>query len=168
MEIEAPKDASKLRVVAEISGQFSPEETASLRGFEDGGDGGYRTARAPLKPDTPATLTTRIEPKDTAQAFLALDRLAKTPGAVVLGGKIELNGGRSEADFIDVRIGRDVGVNGSDIDGLVKSLVDLLKADSPRVKLRLDSVSFPSGRDLSGFCDLLDEDFERVTFKQDG
>lgn len=168
LEIEAPKDASKLRVVAEISGQFSPEETAPLRGFEDGGDGGYRPARVPLKPDTPATLTTRIEPKDTAQAFLALDRLAKTPGAVVLGGKIELNGGRSEADFIDARIGRDVGVSGSDLDGLVKSLVDLLKADSPRVKLRLDSVSFPSGRDLSGFCDLLNEDFERVTFKQDG
>ena len=96
-----PKDASKLRVVAEISGQFSPEEGAPLRGLEDRPDGGYGPARTPLKLDVPATLTTRIEPKDTAQAFSALDRLAKTPGAVVLGGKIELNGGRSETDFID-------------------------------------------------------------------
>jgi hypothetical protein len=167
LEIEAPHDASKLRVVAEISGQFSPEEGAPLRGLEDGPDGGYGPARTPLKLDASATLTTRTEPKDTAQAFSALDRLAKTPGAVVLGGKIELNGGRSETDFIDIRIGRDVGVSGGDLDVLVKGLVDLLKAGSPTVKLRLDNVSFPSGRELSGFCDLLGEDFERVTFKQD-
>jgi len=33
--------------------------------------------------------------------------------------------------------------------------------------LRLDSISFPSGREMSSFCDLLGEDFERVTFKQE-
>ena len=166
MEIDAPKDASKLRVVAEVAGQYSPEETAPMRGLEDAG-GGSGPVKVPLKPDAPATLTTRIEPKDTAQAFSALDRLAKTPGAVVFGGKVEMTGGRSEADFLDLRLGRDVGVSGSDLDALVKTLVDRLKAESPTVKLRLDNVSFPSGRELSGFCDLLGEDFERVTFKQD-
>jgi len=42
-----------------------------------------------------------------------------------------------------------------------------LKADSPKLNLRLDSVSFPSGRELQDFCDLVGEDFGRVTWKQE-
>ena len=37
----------------------------------------------------------------------------------------------------------------------------------PSVKLRLDGIAFPSGRDLTRFCDDLGEDFDRVEWKQD-
>jgi hypothetical protein len=43
-----------------------------------------------LKPDEPAMMTSRFEPSDTAGAFTALDRLAKTPGVRVLGGSIDV------------------------------------------------------------------------------
>ena len=48
--------------------------------------------REPLKPDAPAVMTSRFEPKDTAAAYSALDSLGKIPGARVLGGTVELNG----------------------------------------------------------------------------
>jgi hypothetical protein len=49
----------------------------------------------------------------------------------------------------------------------VKELAALLSADAPTVKLRLDGIAFPSGRDLSRFCDDSGEDFDRVDWKQD-
>jgi hypothetical protein len=164
-EIDAPKNASKLRVIAEICGQFSLEESATLDSREN--RGGILPPQKPLKPDVPARLTSRIESNDTAQTFSALDRLAKTPGAVILGGKVELNGSRLETDFIDLRLGRGVALSGADLDGVVKNLLERLKADTPIVKLRLDRISFPSGRDLTSFCDLLGQDFARVTYEQD-
>ena len=81
-----------------------------------------------LKPDAPAVMTSRFEPKDTAAAFSALDRLAKTPNVHILGGSIDLNGGRSEADFLTLRVGRDVPVPAGDLDALVKTLVEKLNA----------------------------------------
>ena len=104
-EIDAPTGATRLRVVAEVDGQFSEEESAPLQGGD--GRGGGKPSRA-SKPDAPVTMTSRFEPKDTAAAFSALDRLAKTAGAQVLGGSIEVNGGRSEQDFLTLRLGRDV------------------------------------------------------------
>jgi hypothetical protein len=136
-EVDAPKGAKRLRAVAEVNGIFSQEESA------------------------------RFEPKDTAAAFSALDRLAKTPNVIILGGSIDLNGARSEADFLTLRLGRDVPVPASDLDALVKTLVEKLKAPAPSVKLRLDGIAFPSGRDLTKFCDDLGEDFDRVEWKQD-
>jgi hypothetical protein len=55
----------------------------------------------------------------------------------------------------------------ADLDVLVKTLVERLQADKPTVKLRLDTVAFPSGRELAAFCDHLGEDFGRVTWTQD-
>ncbi len=78
-EIDAPTGATRLRVVAEVNGQFSQEESAPLQA----GHGRWRRRQRPkaaLKPDAPATMTSRFEPKDTAAAFSALDRLAKTAG----------------------------------------------------------------------------------------
>lgn len=112
-------------------------------------------------------MTSRFEPKDTAAAFSALDRLAKTPNVHILGGSIEVNGARSEADFLTLRLGRDVPVLASDFDALVKTLVEKLNAPAPSVKLRLDGIAFPSGRDLARFCDDSGEDFDRVEWKQD-
>ena len=98
-------------------------------------------------------MTSRFEPKDTAAAFSALDRLAKTPNVHILGGSIDVNGGRSEADFLTLRLGRDVPVPAADLDALVKTLVEKAKSACAHVKLRLDSIAFPSGRDLTRFCD---------------
>jgi len=53
-------------------------------------------------------MTARFEPKDTASAFAALDRLARIPDARVLGGSVELNDRRSEADYLTLRLGRNV------------------------------------------------------------
>src|SRR5262249_14324321 len=101
-ELDAPKSATRLRVVAEINGQFSQEESAPLQpGAED-------PRRKPFTPDAPAVMTSRFDPKDTAGVYSALDRLAKIPGARVLGGMVELNGSRSENDFLTLRLGRDV------------------------------------------------------------
>jgi len=49
----------------------------------------------------------------------------------------------------------------------VKELAALLAAEAPTVKLRLDGIAFPSGRDLMAFCDASGEDFDRVAWKQD-
>ena len=98
-------------------------------------------------------MTSRFEPKDTAAAFSALDRLAKTPNVHILGGSIDVNGARSEADFVTLRVGRDVRIAAEDFDALVKTLVEKLNAPEPTVKLRLDGIAFPAGRDLTRFCD---------------
>jgi hypothetical protein len=163
-EIEAPAGATQLRVVAEMNGQFSEEESDRLA---DGLREGPTTPEKPLKPDAPARLTSRFEPKDTAGAFSALDRLAKTPGARVHGGSVELSGGRSEGDHLTLRMGKDVPLGAGDLDSLTKTLVDLLHAEAPTLKLRLDGIAFSSGRELRAFCDAVGEDFARVTWTQD-
>jgi len=165
-EIEAPANARKLRVVAELNGQFSEEQTAPLTtGMADDDPTPHRPT---LKPDAPVIMTSRFEPKDTAAAFSAMERLAKMLDAKILGGTVELNGMRSEADFLTLRLGRDVPVSAMALDQKVKELVTLLAADAPTVKLRLDGIAFPSGRDLMDFCDAAKEDFDRVAWKQDG
>jgi hypothetical protein len=167
-EIDAPADARRLRVIAELGGQFSQEESAPLAaGFSDPGGGGASTSKPTLKPDAPVTMTSKFEPKDTAAAFSALDRLAKLPDAKVLGGTVDLNGMRSEADFLTLRLGRDVAVPAAALDLQVKELLALLAAPAPMVKLRLDGIAFSSGRDLMAFCDAAGEDFDRVAWKQD-
>ncbi|WP_292426810.1 DUF499 domain-containing protein [Mesorhizobium sp.] len=162
-EIDAPEDAVKLRTIAEIGGQFGQEETAPFPGKNESS----ATARPVLKPDAPATMTSRFQPKDTAAAFSALDRLAKTPGTEVLGGSIEVNGGRLAGDYMTLRVGPDVRLPAADFDQLVKTLVAQLNASAPTVNLRLDGIAFPSGRELSSFCDAAGEDFDRVTWTQD-
>jgi hypothetical protein len=166
--MDAPKDAERLRAVAEVDGQFSQEEYASLLigGASSGGQAPI-TPRIALKPDAPVTLISRFEPKDTAAAFAALGRLGKIPGAKVFGGNIDLNGGRAEADYLVLRLGGDVAFPADILDQRVKELVELLAAQAPTVKLRLDGVAFPSGRDLMAFCDASGEDFDRVQWKQD-
>jgi hypothetical protein len=166
-EIDAPPAARRLRVVAELDGRFSEEQSAPLAmGLED--PGGARHPRPALKPDAPVTMTSRFEPKDTAAAFSALQRLAALPEARVLGGSVELLGTRSENDFLTLRLGRDVPVPASALDQKVKNLLTLLAAPAPTVKLRLDGIAFPSGRDLMNFCDAVGEDFDRVTWTQEG
>jgi hypothetical protein len=162
-EVDVPKEATRLRTVAEVNGQFSQEESAPLQA----GAGEGTSPKQVLKPDSPAVMTSRFEPKDTAAAFSVLDRLAKTPNVHILGGSIDVNGGRSEADFLTLRLGRDVPVFASDLDALLKSLVEKLNAPAPNVKLRIDSIAFPTGRDLTRFCDESGEDFDRVEWKQD-
>ena len=144
-EIDAPKGASQLRVVAEVGGVFGQEETASLgRGLEEGpAGGGDDAAEGRAKPDSPVRLVSRFEPKDTAAAFSALDRLAKIPDAKVFGGSVELNGQRSEGDFLSLRLGRDVGVPAAELDKSVKELARLLDAPQPAVKLTLYQIAFP-------------------------
>ena len=167
-EMDAPKGAERLRAIAEVDGQFSQEETASLLiGTGETGRPGPEHPRITLKPDVPATMICRFEPKDTAAAFAALDRLAKIPGAKVFGGNIELIGRRSEADYLVLRLGSAVPVPALVLDQKVKELNELLAAPEPTVKLRLDAIAFPSGRDLMAFCDASGEDFDRVQWKQD-
>jgi hypothetical protein len=163
-EIEAPAGATRLRVIAEVNGQFSKEESAQL---VDGFGEGPRKAEKELKLDSPAVMTSKFEPKDTAAAFSALDRLAKTPGVVLYGGSIELSGGRSEGDHLTLRMGKDVPVAAGDLDMLAKIAVERLNADAPTLKLRLDTIEFTSGRELKGFCDAVGEDFARVGWAQD-
>ena len=55
-----------------------------------------------------------------------------TPNVHILGGSIELNGARSEADFLTLRLGRDVPVAASDLDAMVKTLVEKLNAPRHR------------------------------------
>jgi hypothetical protein len=167
-EIKVPKGAKQLRVVAESNGQFSPEESAALStGADDGGGRDFTPIKTVLKPDAAATMTSRFEPKDTAAAFSALDRLAKIPEAKVLGGTVELHGMRSEGDYLTLRLGHDVPLAANDLDRFVKELVSTLSAPTPTVKLRLDGIAFPSGRDLMSFCDASGADFDRVEWKQD-
>jgi hypothetical protein len=131
-EVDAPSGAKLLRVVAEVNGQFSPEESAPLqRDVDDSGVGGYKPSREPLKPDAPAVMTSRFEPKETAAAFSALDRLSKIPEARVLGGMVEVNGVRAEGDFLTLRLGRDVPLAATDLDRMVKELTGLLGAETP-------------------------------------
>jgi hypothetical protein len=166
-EIDAPKGATRLRVIAELNGHFSQEESAPLSTGVEEGRSNFTPNATALKPDAAATMTCRFEPKDTAAAFSALDRLARIPDAGVLGGTVELNGMRSEADFLTLRLGRDVPLPASDLDRFVKELVSALSAPAPTVKLRLDGIAFPSGRDLMSFCDASGVDFDRVEWKQD-
>lgn len=167
-EIDVPNSATRLRAVAEVGGQFSPEESAPLAtGAEDGGGRGFTPTKAALKPDAAVTMTSRFEPKDTAAAFSALDRLAKIPSAKVLGGSVDLNGSRSEADFLTLRLGRDVPIDAALLNRMVIALSAMLGADAPTVKLRIDGIAFPAGRDLMKFCDDCGEDFDRVEWKQD-
>ena len=163
-EIEAPAGATRLRVVAEINGQFSEEESARLA------DGLREDPREPekvLKLDAPVSMTSRFDPKGTDAAFSALDRLAKTPGTRVQGGSVELNGGRSEGDHLTFRMGKDVSFGAGDLDALTKTLVERLHAEAPTLKLRLDGIAFTSGRGLRDFCDAVGEDFAHVTWTQD-
>jgi hypothetical protein len=167
-EMDAPPGAKQLRVVAEVNGQFSPEETAPLAAsIDEAGGKGFAPPKAALKPDAAAAMTSRVEPKDTATAFSALDRLAKLPGAMVFGGTVDLNGTRSEGDFLTLRLGRDVAIPATTLDQKVKELVALLNVSAPTVKLRLDGIAFPSGRDLMAFCDAFELDFNSVEWKQE-
>lgn len=161
-EIVAPAGATQLRVIAEVGGQFSQEETARLTELDE-----RRATEEVLNPDAPATMTSRFEPKDTAAAFSALDRLAKTPDVRIRGGFVELNGGRSEGDHLTLRMGKDVPLAAGGLDALTKTLVERLNAQAPVLKLRLDCISFPSGRELRNFCDAVGEDFARVTWVQE-
>jgi hypothetical protein len=165
-DIEAPPAATRLRAVGEVDGQFGEEESAPLQTGVSEAGGTYTVNRPALKLDSPATLTSRFEPKDTAKAFSALDRLAKAAGARILGGSVEVNGGRSEQDFLTLRLGRDVPILAGDLDGFVKTLVEKLSAAAPTVKLRLDGIEFSSGRELTAFCDDMGVDFDRVTWDQ--
>lgn len=167
-DMDAPTGAKQLRVVAEVDGQFSQEETAPLAsGMDDTGGPRFPQPKVALKADTAATMTSRFEPKDTAAAFSALDRLAKLPDAKVFGGTVDLNGARSEGDFLTLRLGRDVSVPAAALDQKVKELAALLAASAPTVKLRLDGIGFSSGRDLTAFCDAFDLDFDRVEWNQE-
>ena len=166
-EIDAPKGATRLRVVAEIDGKYSEEATAPLAtGMSDNGGSAPTPPKVVLKPDAPAKLTSRFEPKDTAAGFAALDWLAKIPDAKIFGGTVDLNGMRSEADFLTLRLGRDVAIPAASLDQQVKQLVLLLAAPAPTMTLRLDGIAFPSGRDLMNFCDATNEDFDLVAWDQ--
>ncbi|MEH2592991.1 DUF499 domain-containing protein [Bradyrhizobium sp. AZCC 1721] len=166
-DMDAPTGAKQLRVVAEVNGLFSQEETAPLASGMDDTGGTRFQPKAALKPDTAAIMTSRFEPKDTAAAFSALDRLAKLSDAKVFGGTVDLNGTRSEGDFLTLRLGRDVAVPVAALDQKVKELAALLAASAPTVKLRLDGIAFSSGRDLMTFCDAFELDFDRVEWKQE-
>ncbi len=166
-EIDAPADAVKLRVVAELDGRFSEEQTAPLAtGMADSG-GRPPPPKAALRPDSPVTMTSRFEPRDTASASDALQRLAKLPGAAVRGGSVELNGGRSEADFLTLRFGAAIRIPAETLAGQVDALRAILGHDAPTLKLRLDAIAFPSGRDFQAFCDATGQDFDRVTWDQE-
>jgi hypothetical protein len=123
--------------------------------------------KAALQPDAPVTMTSRFERIDTAAALSAIARLARTGGAQILGGSIEVSGGRHQGDYLTLRVGEDVKVGASELEGLVKTLVRTLNAAAPTVKLRIDGIAFPCGRDLMAFCDASGEEIERVTWMQD-
>jgi hypothetical protein len=165
-EIDLPAGATRLRVVGEIGGQFGEEESAPLQAGVGEAGRPYDHTRPNLKLDAPATLISRFEPKDTAGAFSALDWLAKAPDVRIRGGSVEVNGSRSENDFLTLRLGRDVAIAAADLDKLAKDLVEKLGADAPTVKLRLDGIEFPSGQQLKAFCDAMSIDFDGVTWDQ--
>ena len=164
-EMAAPATATNVRAIAEIGGQFGQEETAQLT--PNKGGAGEPRLKPLLKPDLPAVMTSRFEPRDTAAAFTALDRLGKITGAKVQGGSAEVSSTRGENDHLTLRLGRDVSVDAAVLDRQVKELAAILGAEAPTVKLRLDTVAFPSGRDLMAFCDDAGVDFDRVEWKQD-
>ena len=164
-EIDAPSGATQVRALVELDGKFSLEETARLapEGFESDPN----AKKTPVKSDSPATMTSRFQSRDTAQAFTALDRLSKMAGAKVKGGSVEVKGKRTEDDYLTLRFGRDVTIDASELDRSAKELATLLAAEQPLVTLQLSSVAFPSGRDLMTFCDDMALDFDRVEWKQD-
>lgn len=164
-DMRAPTSATQVRAIAEIGGQFGQEETAPLTPAKVGP--GEPPPRPALKPDQPAVMTSRFEPRDTAAAFTALDRLAKISGAKVHGGSAEVSSTRGENDHLTLRLGRDVAIDAAVLDQKVKELAAILAAEAPTVKLRLDTVAFPSGRDLMAFCDEAGMDFDRVEWRQD-
>ncbi len=166
-EIDAPADAVRLRVVAELDGRFSEEQTAALATGMGDASGWPLTPKATLRPDSPVTMTSRFEPRDTASASAALDRLAKLPGTAVRGGSVELNGGRSETDFLTLRFGAAILIPADMLAGQVEMLRAMLAAAAPTLKLRLDVIAFPSGRDFQAFCDATGQDFDRVTWDQE-
>ena len=166
LEIDAPKGATRLRVIARVGRETSPEEEAPLATGMDEPHGPIGRNPRVIKLDAPATLTSRIEPKDTGLAFSALDTLAKISGVTVYGGSIEVSSVRSDGDYLTLRMGRDVGIVGADLDSIVKTLVERLGAKEPVLKLRLDKIQFPSGRELNAFCDTMGEDFDRVRWEQ--
>jgi len=165
--MDAPTGAVRLRAVAEVDGQFSEEEGAPfVSGASEDAGGGF-VPKPALKPDAPAIMICRFEPKDTAAAFQALDHLArKSATAQVVGGLIELNGGRLAGDYLTLRVGPDMRVGAADLDALVKSLAAMLDASAPTVKLRIEGVAFSSGRELTAFCDAFGVDFDTVTWSQ--
>ena len=167
-DIEAPPGATHLRAIAEVGGQFSEEESAPLQSGVSEAGGAYTANRPPLKLDAPANMTSRFEPKDTAAAFSALDRLAKAAGARILGGSVEVNGMRSEHDFLTLRLGRDVPIlarrsrrfcEGACGNAQCRRAYGEIAPRRYRI-FRLDG-------DLTAFCDDVGEDFDRVTWKQD-
>jgi len=89
------------------------------------------------------------------------------PGAAVRGGSVELNGGRSEADFLTLRFGATIRIPADMLAGQVEALRAMLAAVAPTLKLRLDAIAFPSGRDFQAFCDATGQDFDRVTWDQE-
>lgn len=166
-DIDAPSDARKLRVIAEVAGQFSPEETAPLAtGLSEGTVEKFKP-RAALKPDSPVLMTSRFEPSDTKGAFSALGRLGGTVGTAIRGGSITITGEKTADEYLSLRLGKDVQISAADLDEIVKKLVEKLGSASPSVKLRLDGIAFPSGREMSKFCDETGQDFDRVTWDQD-
>ena len=167
LEMDAPPDALRLRVIAEVNGQFSPEEDASFQmSVKEPGAAPFGKPKAVLNPDAPATMTSRFEPKDTSAAFTALGRLAKVAGTTV-AGSIEVQGSRVENDYLTFRVGQGVAIPAAELDTLAKELVRLLNAESPSVALRLDKIHFPSGRDLARFCDDTGQDFDQVAWRQE-
>lgn len=166
-EMAVPPGARWLRAVAELGGQFSEEAFAEFTtGLRDGSGPHPPTPSPTLKPDAPARQTSRFEPQDTAAAWAALDRLAKIPNTVVHGGSADVSGGRSEADFLTLRLGRDVPIPAASLDRQVKELAALLAAPSTTLKLQLYGIGFPSGRDLTNFCDQSGLDFDTVRWQQ--
>jgi len=111
-------------------------------------------------------MTSRFEPRDTAAASAALDSLAKLTGVTIRGGSAEVNGGRSEGDYLTLRFGGSVLFSAEALAAQVELLRNALAAPAPTLKLRLDVIDFPSGRDLQDFCDKTGQDFDRVTWRQ--
>jgi hypothetical protein len=64
-------------------------------------------------------------------------------------------------------VGADVPITGADLDALAKRLIERLGAPTPVLSLRLDSIDFPSGRDLTAFCDVLELDFDAISWRQE-
>jgi hypothetical protein len=62
-EIVAPAGAVRLRVVAEVDGQFGEEESAPLQSGVSEAGGAYTPIKCALKQDAPATMIYKFEPK---------------------------------------------------------------------------------------------------------
>lgn len=166
-EIDAPETAITLRVVAELDGRFSPEETAPLATGVGEAGGFAPVPPTKLRPDDSVTMTSRFDPADTAGASAALDRLAKLPSVTIHGGSAELTGGRTEGDHLTLRFGPAVPIPAAQLAAQVDAMRSLLAVPAPTLKLRLDQITFPSGRDFQAFCDATGQDFGLVRWKQE-